>query len=374
MLSKEEKRRVDDVYYNFNNGGSYMSPLKVYKVLKSQGWNNPGLHKIRKYIQSLDSYSLQKPVKRSFKRARVEVEGMNVQYDVDLADVSNISQYNDGFRFLLIVIDVFSRFLWIAPVKHKTGKEIMSAFKILVKRGMSIPKKIRSDKGLEFSNRWFKKWCKDNKIYFFTSQNETKANYAERVIKTLKTIMYRYFTKERTYRYINVLQKFVDSYNTTPHTSLNEITPRDVKKENEADLFAYMYLREKKSNKKKRTISNKNKFKLKIGSMVRISHLKQAFSRVYQQKWSAEVFKVKTRFLKQNIPLYQLIDFLDEPVIGNFYQSELQEVEKDENTLWFIEKKIRKRKRGGKTEWFIKFEGWPNKYNQWISENDIKET
>lgn len=108
--------------------------------------------------------------------------------------------------------------------------------------------------------------------------------------------------------------------------------------------------------------------------MVRISHLKQAFSRVYQQKWSAEVFKVKTRFLKQNIPLYQLIDFLDEPVIGNFYQSELQEVEKDENTLWFIEKKIRKRKRGGKTEWFIKFEGWPNKYNQWIYENDIKET
>ena len=196
----------------------------------------------------------------------------------------------------------------------------------------------------------------------------------KRVIKTLKTIMYRYFTKERSYRYIDVLQKFVNSYNATPHTSLNYIAPKDVRKENEADLFAHMYLQNKSNKTKSYKNTYKTKFKLKIDSLVRISHVKQPFSRAFQQQWSAEIFKVRKRFLKQNIPLYQLTDFLNEPVIGNFYQSELQKVEKDENTLWFIEKKIRKRKRAGKIEWLVKYEGWPDKYNQWILENDIRES
>ena len=73
----------------------------------------------------------------------------------------------------------------------------------------------------------------------------------------------------------------------------------------------------------------------------------------------------------QAIPMYRIKDFLNEPIKGNFYESELQKVDKDENTLWFIEKKIRKRKRNGQIQWYVKFEGWSDKYNQWIDEKDI---
>lgn len=65
-------------------------------------------------------------------------------------------------------------------------------------------------------------------------------------------------------------------------------------------------------------------------------------------------------------------DFSGEEIQGNFYQNELNRVNKDEDSLWFIEKKIRKRKKNGKIEWFVKFEGWPDKYNQWVTEQEIK--
>jgi len=129
----------------------------------------------------------------------------------------------------------------------------------------------------------------------------------------------------------------------------------------------------KKKRNQKTLQKRKSKFRFTIGSLFRISHTKQLFRRAYQQQWSSEIFKVNKRFLTQGIPQYQLTDFLKEPIMGNFYQSELQRVEKDGNAFWFIEKKIRKRKRAGKIVWLVKFDGWPSKYNQWILEKDIKD-
>ena len=375
MLSQQEKQRVDDVYFNLKNGGGFLGPSKIHLILKSKGYNTPGLYKIRKYLQTIDSYSLQKPPRRTFKRARVEVSGPYEQYDADLADVSNISKTNNGTKFLLVVIDVFSRYLWVEPLMSKTGKEVLKAFQKIIARG-HICKRLRTDKGGEFSNRWMKKWCQENDIHYFTTQNEIHANFAERVIRTLKSMMYRYFTKFRTYQYIDKLQQFVTGYNATPHRSLNKIAPKDVNASNKAELFGYMYLTKKHSSKihKRKIQKRKIPYKFKIGSLVRISHLKQPFTRSYQQQWSAEIFKVKNRFLRQGIPQYQLIDLQDDSIKGTFYQSELQRTDSSIDALWYIEKKIKKRKRNGQVEWLVKFENWPSKYNQWISESEIKDT
>ncbi|XP_021342733.1 uncharacterized protein LOC110443076 [Mizuhopecten yessoensis] len=305
MLTEEEKRLIDEVYYNFKNGGSFMSPTKVHQVLKSQGFTSPGLYKIRRYIQSLDDYSLQKPVKRSFKRARVEVSGPYEEFQADLADVSNLSKQNGGTRFLLVVIDVFSRFLWVEPTKTKTTKDVLDAFRKIVRHAKK-PKRLYTDAGKEFTGKLMRRYCEDNDIKYYTSRNEQKASVVERVIRTV-------------------------------------------------------------------TIKQNQNFRFKLDSLVRISHLKQLFKRAYQQQWSSEIFKVNKRFLRQGIPQYQLIDFLNEPITGNFYQSELQRVDKDENALWYIEEKVKKRKRAGQIEWLVKFEGWPSKYNQWIAEKDIRD-
>ena len=154
---------------------------------------------------------------------------------MDLADASNISDENNGIKYLLFVIDIVSKYLWVKPLKNKTAKDVVKALKYILNKCRKC-KKLRSDNGKEFNNNIMKTFLKNESIYYFTTQKpDTKANVVERVTQTIKNMMYRYFTKQRTHRFVDVLQDIVDSYNVTPHKSLNNIAPKDVNKDNEAD-------------------------------------------------------------------------------------------------------------------------------------------
>jgi hypothetical protein len=98
-------------------------------------------------------------------------------------------------------------------------------------------------------------------------------------------------------------------------------------------------------------------FSFKIGDMVRISHLKTEFQRSYQEQFTTEIFKVYRRYLTQGLPIYELRDFQNQEIRGSFYQSELQMVSKDQDTLWYVDTIIRKRKRKGKTEYLVSLDG-----------------
>ncbi len=143
--------------------------------------------------------------------------------------------------------------------------------------------------------------------------------------------MYRYLRKKRkrNYRYIDDIQRIVESYNATPHRSLNYIAPKDVSKRNEADLWAFMYLKPQK-----RLPKHTRKFKLDIGDYVRISYLKEPFRRAYQQQYTTEIFKVKRRYRQQGIPVYKLTDWNDNEIKGIFYGSELNRVAKDADSCF----------------------------------------
>lgn len=228
------------------------------------------------------------------------------------------------------------------------------------------PLKLRTDKGSEFNNRYVKKYLKEQNVYYFTTNNSPKANYVERAQKTIKVMLYKMMRHNRSYRYIYLLQNIVDNYNATPHRSLGYISPKDVTTQNEADIFAYIYLRKRKDIQRKIT------FKFKKGDLVRISHLKHPFRRSYQEQFTREVFKISSRQFKDGIPMYALKDLNSEQISGLFYNSELQKVEKDENSLWFIDKILKKRKRGNKTELLVSWDGFPSSFDSWISSNDIK--
>ena len=108
--------------------GVYLGPDKLHKVLKHRGVHNIGKYTVRKWLQNQDDYSLQKPVRQTFKKTRVVVSGIDDQFDVDLADVSNIAKENDGVKYLLFVIDIFSKYLWVEPLKNKRAKEVVKGF------------------------------------------------------------------------------------------------------------------------------------------------------------------------------------------------------------------------------------------------------
>ena len=99
--------------------------------------------------------------------------------------------------------------------------------------------------------------------------------------------------------------------------------------------------------------------------------MKHVFRRGYNQQFTGEVFKIAKRFHLQGIPMYKVRDFHEELIEGDFYEADLQKVDKDKDSLWLVEKIIKKRRRKGVTEIFVKFESWPDKFNQWIKESDI---
>ena len=85
-----------------------------------------------------------------------------------------ISKFNEGVRFLLCVIDIYSKYAWVVPLKDKTGVSIVRAFQIILKKSNRKPNKIWVDKGSEFYNSHFKKWLKDNNIEIYSTHNEGK--------------------------------------------------------------------------------------------------------------------------------------------------------------------------------------------------------
>ena len=140
-----------------------------------------------------------------------------------------LSRYNKGIRFLSCVIDMFSKYAWIVPLKDKKGISIVKTFQIILKQSNSRkPNKIWVEKGSEFYNAPLKKWLQDNDIVMYSTHNEGKSVVAERFIRTLKSKIYKYITSISKNVYIEKLDDIVDEYNNTYHTTI-KMKPIDVK-------------------------------------------------------------------------------------------------------------------------------------------------
>ena len=123
----------------------------------------------------------------------------------DLADMQLLSKFNKGFRFLLCVIDIFSKYAWVIPLKDKKGISIVNAFQKILKESNRKPNKIWVDKGSEFYNNYFKKWLRDNNIEMYSTHNEGKSVIAKRFVRTLKNKVCKYVTSISKNVYIDKL-------------------------------------------------------------------------------------------------------------------------------------------------------------------------
>lgn len=367
-MSAEEY--LQNIYFEPSHPASFAGPEKLYRVVKREGKFKLGRKRIKQWLQDQDQYSLYRDVKRKFTRRRIVVSGVDSQWGVDLASVQNISKFNDDILYLLVAIDVFSKFLFVEPLTGRTARNVVKGFDRILAKGR-IPRIVYSDKGSEFNNALFKNFLMKRHIKYFTTQNEDiKVSPVERVIRTFRNKMHRMFQKARSYRFVERLQDLVDSYNNTPHGTLgNSLPPSQVNKGNEAELWDRVY-----NKPAKRGEINLKNYKYNIDDLVRLSYARYTFQRDYQQKWTSELFKISERFMKQNIPVYKVKDFLNEPVVGTFYENELEKVNKDvDDALWIIENVIKKRKRAGKEEYLVKYEGWPSKFNSWVAKEAVED-
>ena len=250
-----------------------------------------------------------------------------------------LSKYNTGIRFLLCVIDIFSKYAWGVPLKDKKGISIVKAFQSILKQSNRKPNKIWVGKGSEFYNAYFKKWLRDNDIVMYSTDNEGKSVVAEIFIRTLKSKIYKYMTSISKNVYIDKLDDIVDEYNNTYHTT-SKIKPIDVKYNT--------YINPSKE------INTKDP-KFKVCDHVRISKYKNIFAKGYMPNWSEEVFVIKK--VKNTVPwAYVINDLNGEEITGTFYEKELQKTSQEE---FRIEKVIRRK--GDK--FYVKWKGYDNSFN-----------
>ena len=350
---------LSQIYYTLKNAGSFSGPEGVFRAAKEQGVKKITMGQVKKWLQKQETYTLHKPARRRFPKNRVIFGGKDDQFQTDLVDLSSMSKMNNGYRYLLTVIDVLSKYAWAIPLKAKSGQAITEAFKKVFKAGR-VPSNLQADKGTEFLNRTFQKYLKEKHVHFFTTNSEAKASVIERFNRTLKSKMFRYFTFKNTWKYVDVLSDLMESYNNSFHRSI-KMKPSEVTKANEDVVWETLY---------GNSVSNPVRFKFKVGDHVRVSKLKRTFEKGYTPNWSIEIFIVSER-VPRNPSVYRLKDQQDEPVEGVFYEQEIQKVKKEDD-VYKIEHIVKRRKRKGKVEYLVKWQGFPTKFNSWLAAKDIK--
>ena len=138
------------------------------------------------------------------------------------------SKFNKGFRFLLCVIDIFSKYVWVVPLKDKKDLTIAKAFQEILDDSNRKPNKIWIYKGSGFCNNSFKRWLNDKDIEIYSIHNEGKSVVAERFMRTLKIKIYKYMTAISKSVYIDQLDNIVNEYNNTYHRTI-KMKPTDVR-------------------------------------------------------------------------------------------------------------------------------------------------
>ena len=302
-------------------------------------------------------------VLRKFKKRKVIIMRQDETWAIDLADMNTFVTHNNGYKYILCIIDVFSKFAWCVPLKNKTGETILTELLKVIKDSGREPEKIWVDKGSEFYNKNFKAWAKSKNIVIYSTYGESKSVVVERFIRTLKDMFNPIFTLKNTRDWVSILPEVLKKYNNSEHSSIG-MTPTEASDPANA-VEALTNLMHVPNEKKKPKKEKPPKFD--VGDDVRISRQKDIFEKG-GYNFTYEVFQVE-KVLDTDPVTYQLIDEMGDKIEGSFYEQELLKTEVPE--YYEIEKILDERKVGKKKEFFVKFLGWNKKFNAWLPENQL---
>ena len=338
------------LYYDARLPTSYNSALgKIYgKAGKS-------------YLSKQLPHQLHLPVRKTFRRRKTLVSRPWQVFHTDLADLSHLKSTNKNYRYILVVIDAFSRMAFIRLLKRKTGAIVSSALRdiFLTDCKSYNGSLLQSDLGKEFYNQHVLNMLEKLGVELYsTSQTKTKAYLAERFIRTLKNKIYRYLTGNFTKTYVDVLPDIVQSYNDTPHSSLASLTPKQASLEKNAGIVYHTVYPLQKTGISKPL--------LKVGDVVRLVQKQHVFEKGHLINWTDMHFFVAK--VHDTIPVTYSVKGIDGKLLpGTFYSHQMQKLS-SEPDLFRIEKVLRRKK--GKI--FVKWAGWPAKYNSWVPKSHIE--
>jgi hypothetical protein len=317
---------------------------------------------VREYLEGQRTYTLHKPRRVRYQRQRTVPKGYFTDFQVDLADFQKLAKFNAQFKYLLVGVEVLSRQVYAVPVKTKKSADMKQAFNIMFSQLPALPWSVMSDRGMEFDSREMKDYFTSKDVAKHSAVNvETKASMAERMIRTLKNRLYRYFTERRTLRWVEAVPKITEAVN----NSVNRITglrPSQVNFQNASEVWDRLY-----SDAYPRTPQPSG---VKKGDTVRVARSADAFRKGYLPTFSNLAYTV--RDVKRTRPITYT---LEDPETGRdfvkrYYKEELSRTKREKAMR--IEKILRRRTaKDGTREFLVKWVDEPVESASWLSESDV---
>lgn len=296
---------------------------------------------------------LHAPARRNFSRRRVIVRGYDDLWQADLVDIRTHKRVNQGYQYILTIIDVFSKYAWALPLKSKGGVDVSKTFSTVLRNDGRHPKNLQTDMGKEFYNADFRKLMEKYGINHYSTYSVMKASVVERFNRTLKNVMWKKFTLNGSYRWIDILSQLVEEYNHRRHRTIG-MRPIDVTPKNSRQLLDTVYAHLK--------IAAPARYH--VGDKVRVSKYKTIFAKGYTPNWSYEIFEIE-KVRQTNPATYHLKDSLGNAVLGGFYEHELQLA--GNSDVYLVEKVLRRK---GKMA-YVKWMGLDSQHNSWIKNNSL---
>ena len=386
---------LEKAYFTPTHAGSFTSPhslrtsllLKKQKSKKGKPIRVPTSEQIRLWLQEKRPYTLHRPARKNYPMKQVIVGGVNIQLQADLVDMQQLASENDGFRYILLAIDCFSRFAYARPLKTKQGNLVAEALDSIFNEAEGRIdckiKKLQVDEGREFYNQHVKDLLDKRYIKLFSTKSPTKAQMVERLIRTMRGRQERFNTYKGKRRWVESFPRLVKSYNETVHSSLpKNMSPSQVNLENERQVWRHLYgdmesqtnLLEKLKALKigKPLVVNAS---LNIGDPVRLSKRKATFEKSYYQNWTDEIFFIAHISSDTKPVTFRIADINGELLEGVFYKHELTPIRFDEKLdykhrgigkVYAVEQVLKEELRKDGKYLFVKWRGYPDSENSWI--------
>lgn len=350
-------RSLEDIYTDPKDGFSGIN--NFHRKARELGFKNINRHDIKNILSDQLPYTLHKPVRKNFRKEKVYVHNIDDQWQADLVEMIPFSKHNAGYKYILMVIDVFSKYAWAVPLKSKTPSDVEESFQKIFQTGRK-PKKIQTDDGMEFFGKPMRDYFKAEKINHFSTKSELKASVVERFNRTIKEKMWRYFTFTKSNDWITVLPNLMANYNNSYHRSI-KMKPAEVTKNNEKIVWQNLYGK----------IDKQIKSQYIVGNIVRITKYKRKlFDKGYMPNWTEEEFVI-SKVHDTSPPTYIVSDLNGNDIAGKFYENELQKISSSKqntigNKTYVIEKIIKERYKKGNKQLFVKWRGYPQSQNSWV--------
>lgn len=289
------------------------------------------------------------------------VEGANVVWQIDLADLHKPRGQKGTYAFILTVIDVFSRWGDAEPVIDKSAKNVTKAFEAVCARRGVHPVRVQSDQGKKFMNKTFATFCKQKRIHHYYVSSPFKAALVERFNRQIQNMLWKYKRAYPARPLKTLLTIAVRNYNDTPHR-VHGLKPNDVEGETAVRLM-YTNLRREQ---RRLVEARKKRFAFKLGDRVRTTRERNVFSKGYKGLFTEEVFEVAGRLRREpyvDINLFRLRDLIGRDIENSvYYEFELQKVSLPPRRR--VKTVLRYDRRAGKK--LVNFVDYPIDYVQWV--------